>query len=297
MGTRLGNFKSKLRYLIGYSFSRKGVAMFPDKISYYNAFKNHAVLMEAYGTVLKNALNTPDIFCRNKFVESHVYKKLRSLRKIYLVEIAALYDPDNNILRSTLNKLVEDIDKFLSNLFYFPTITLKGIILTIIAAIAVIYQLRDILLPIAAGSKSIFLFLGVYLGAYLGVNLVLFLGLALFSFIDKRLLFIIPEYKLQGHFDKWKKMWKAFLGNNIEGTIYEKENKLFDSLKMRKNIEPGVDILLLYIIIFVALVILEVLLGVLGSFLTFNQFIFTFYLLFLLSPIPVFLFMAKRKAK
>jgi len=106
---KLDNFKSKVRYLIKRLFPRKVASKFPDKIDYDMVFKNHATLMRGYGTVLKKDAKTFDIFIfRTVFVQSHIYKKLRSLRTIYLIEIATLYDMDNNTVRSNLYRLVED---------------------------------------------------------------------------------------------------------------------------------------------------------------------------------------------
>lgn len=229
MGTKLDNFKST------------------DEIDYDTVFKNHAVLMGAYRAVLKIG--------RNKFVESHIYKKLRLLRKIYLVEIATLPDYRH---RSTLNELVENTDKFQSDLSYYPDITSKGvisIIVPILTAIAIICSwLREIWSPeVAEGvAEGVGVGVGTYLLLFsLGFYLELFLSLALVSFIDKRLLFIFPGYKLfpedklQGRSDKEKKRWKSFLWKEIKGTIYEKEDILFKSLKARKNVEQDVDIVLL----------------------------------------------------
>ena len=289
MGTRLDNFKSEVKDLIEYLFSRKGASKFPDKIDHDMVFKNHAVLMEAYGTVLKKDSKIFDMFFRSLFVESHICKKLRSLRKIYLVEIATLYDKDNNNIRLTLNSLVEDIDKFSGCLFYFPTITIKTIISVIpiiAAAIAVVSHIPGFF----PGSWSY----GVNSGSYimllsaLGLTVLVYLGFAALSFIDKRLLFIFLEDKPQKYFGKWKKRWKAFFGKNIEGTIYEKENKLFTSLRMRKELESPVDIYLFVAIILVLVTILVTL-----SILTPNQFAYSFWLL--IMPITFF-FVARRKA-
>ena len=138
-------------------FPRKGVSKFPDKIDYDTVFKNHAALMRGYGTVLKKDAKikdakTFDMFIfRTAFVQSHIYKKLKSLRTIYLVEIAILYDVDNNAVRSTLNGLVEDIDKLSGCLFYFPAITIKTIILSIpiiVSAATVAYPIWDFFLEL-----------------------------------------------------------------------------------------------------------------------------------------------------
>lgn len=285
MGTRLDNFKSK------FAFSRKGIDRFSDEINYDNVFKNQAVLMKAYGTVLKNSLHISDIFCRNKFVESHIYKKLRLLRNIYLVEIAALYGSDNNALRSTLKKSVEDIDTLQSNLFYFPIITAKGVFYIITSIIVVIVAAYPALSTVQVNWVTIYRWL-VALGLY--SELVLFS--ATFSFIDKRLLFIFPEYKPQGLFDKCKKRLKAFLGKNIEGTVYEKENKLFNSLKMIKVEEPFVDAILLSTIILVVPMGIS-LFGVEIGLLTYNQLVLIFLILPSLSLILTIFLRAKRKAK
>lgn len=290
MGTRLDNFKSEVKDLIEYLFSRKGASKFPDKIDHDMVFKNHAVLMEAYGTVLKKDSKIFDMFFRSLFVESHICKKLRSLRKIYLVEIATLYDKDNNNnnIRSTLNSLVEDIDKFSGCLFYFPTITIKTIISVIpiiAAAIAVVSHIPGFF----PGSWSH----GVNSGAYimllsaLGLTFLVYLGFAALSFIDKRLLFIFLEEKPQKYFGTWKKRRKAFFGKNIEGTIYEKEDKLFTSLRMRKEPESPVDIYLFMAIILVLVNILVTL-----STLTPNQFAYSFWLLIM----PFFFVAVRRKA-
>jgi len=252
MGTRIGNLKSKMRRPIEHLFSRKGVLKFPSEIGYDTVFKNHAVLMNAYGTVLKRDSQTFDWFFRSGFIESHIYKKLRLLKKIYLVEIAALYNSDNNTARRlTLNKLVEDIDKFSGCLFYFPTISWREILLyiipTIAAATAVVYHLRG-LFPDSWSP-------GVNMSAYLtiitalGLTFLVYLVFAAVSFIDKRRFFIFPEYKALRFFDRLKKRYEAFSGGNIEGTIYEKENKLFGSLRMVKEPESPVDIYLFITII------------------------------------------------
>jgi hypothetical protein len=192
------------------------------EIDYYRGFKNHVTLMEGYKSVLKNSISTTDRFCRTKFVESHIYKKLKIIRKIYSVEIATL--PDSDTHRQTLNNLVENIDKFQRDLSY-----------------------SKIWSPINAEA----VLLGIFLLSLLVFYCAYCFVLAVFSFVDKRLLFIFPEYKLfpddkrQRGSDKWKKRWKAFSGKEIEGTIYEKENELFKSLKMIKIAEQDVDIALI----------------------------------------------------
>ena len=244
-----------------------------------------------------------------QFVESYIYKKLRSLRKLYLVEIGVIYDLDNNnTLKSTLNKLVEDIDKFKSNLFYFPTISLKGLISALIliipTAIAVITLLQEnelLGVPENAEIYGLLIFFGVYLE--------FFLVSVCYSLIYKRLLFIFPRYKFQGRFDKWKKMWNAYLGEKIEGTIYEKENKLFNSLKMKKISEGPLEISLFACIFVVALFILEGIAELWGiSELRFIREYFNFYnfpnkhqlLIFMFAFLYIsifFLEIIKRKAK
>ena len=286
---KFDNFKSKVRDLIKRLFPRKGVSKFPDKIDYDAVFKNHATLMRGYGTVLKKDAKTFDMFIfRTVFVQSHIYKKLKSLRTIYIVEIATLYDMDNNAVRSTLNGLVEDIDKLSDCLFYFPAITIKTIIVSIpilASAAAVAYPIWDFFLELWNQ--------GIHNAAYLkflsalGLTFLMYLGVAALSFIDKRLLFIFPEDNPQGHFDKWKKWCKAFLGKSTGGTIYKKENKLFASLRMGKKIESPVD---LFIFMAIALVVLYILVTL--SILTPNQFEHSCYLL---TVSIIFLLVARRK--
>jgi hypothetical protein len=234
------------------------VSKFPDKIDYDMVFKNHAALMRGYGTVLKKDAKTFDMFIfRTVFVQSHIYKKLKSLRTIYIVEIATLYDMDNNAVRSTLNRLVEDIDKLSDCLFYFPAITIKTIILSlpiIVSAATVAYTMWDFFLELwnqGINNAAYLKFLSA-----LGVTFLMYLGFAALSFIDKRLFFIFPEDNPQGHFDKWKKWCKAFLGKSTGGTIYKKENKLFASLRMRKELELPVDVFIFMCIVLVVLYIL-----------------------------------------
>lgn len=282
---KLGNFKSEVRDLIKRLFPRKGVSKFPDKIDYDMVFKNHAALMRGYGTVLKKDAKTFDMFFRTVFVQSHIYKKLRSLRTIYIAEIATLYDTDNNAVRSTLNKLVEDIDKLSGCLFYFPAITIKTIILSIPIIAPVAYIIWDFF----SGSWNQGMDNVAYLKFLiaLGVAFLMYLGFAALSFIDKRLLFIFPEDNSQGHFDKWKKRCKAFLGKSTEGTIYGKENKLFNSLMMKKEFESPVDVSIFTSIVLVLLCIL-----VTRSIITPNQLGYLFWLL--IMPIACF-FVARRK--
>lgn len=260
MGTRLDNLKSKVRQVLDYFSPGKRVLKFPSGIDYDRTFKNHAVLMNAYGTVLKRDSKTFDTLFRSLFIESHIYKKLRLLKKIYLVEIAILYNPDNNTTRSKLNELIEDINKLSSSLFCFPTIGWREIFYilpTFAAAIAVVYHLWG-LFPESWSQ-------GVDMSAYLtiitalGLTFLVYLGLVALSFVEKRRFFVFPEYKAIMLFDRLQKRWNAFLGRNNEGTIYEKENKLFDSLRRGKETEFPVDIVLIMVIILCALEVLVML--------------------------------------
>ncbi len=290
MGTRLDTLQSKIRPLVEYFLPRKGMLKFPAEINYDAVLKNHKILMNAYGTVLKRDSKTFDTFFRSLFIESHIYKKLRSLKKIYLVEIAILYKPANNTTRSKLNKLVKDIDKFSGCLFYFPSIGWREILLYILptfaAAIAVVYHLRG-LFPESWGP-------GMDISAYLtiltalGLTFLIYLGFVALSFVEKRRFFVFPEYKAIRFFDRLQKRWKAFLGRNREGTIYEKENKLFDSLRMGKEPESPIDI---YLFMAIAIIILSILAA--QSIITYLQYALSFWLVVL----PFTLFLAlKRKA-
>lgn len=197
MWTRLDNLKSEVRHLVEYFLPRKGMLTFPAEINYDDVFKNHEVLMNAYGMVLKRYSKTFDTFFRSLFIESHLYKKLWSLKKIYLVEIAILYNSDNNTTRSKLNRLVDDIDKFSGCLSYFPTISWREILLYILptfaAATAVVYPLRG-LFPESWIQ-------GMDMGAYLtlltalGLTLLVYLGFVALSFVGKCRFFVFPEYK------------------------------------------------------------------------------------------------------
>lgn len=290
MGTRLDNLKSKVRQVLDYFSPRKRVLKFPSGIDYDKTFKNHAVLMNAYGTVLKRDSKTFDTFFRSLFIESHIYKKLRLLKKIYLVEIAILYNPDNNTTRLKLNELIEDIDKLSSSLFHFPTIGWREILFYILptfaAATAVIYHLRG-LFPESWSQ-------GVDMSAYLtiitalGLTFLVYLVFVALSFVEKRRFFVFPEYKAVRFFDRLQKRWKAFLGRNNGGTIYEKENKLFDSLRMGKEPESPIDI---YLFMAIAIIILSILVA--QSIITDLQYALSFWLVIL----PFTLFLAlKRKA-
>lgn len=254
MGTRLDNFKSR------FSFSGKERISFPDEINYGTVFEKHDSLMKGYKSVLKNSISTGDSFCI-KFVESHIYKKLKMLRKIYSVEIATFHD--SNTHRKTLNDIVENIDRFQRDLSYFPNITFKGVIsilVPILTAIAVICSLREIWSPIVAAPVVLWIFLLPLLTFYCAF----FFLLAVFSFVKKRLLFISLEYKRfsagepQKGSDKRKKRWNAFSGKKIEGTIYAKEDELFNSLKMIKIPEQGVDIVLIQFCIMFIMFIMTV---------------------------------------
>jgi hypothetical protein len=243
MGARLNNLKSKVKDLIKY----RRVSKFPAEIDYDTVLKNHAVLINAYGVVLKNDMRTLKLFFRSPFIESHIYKKLRLLREIYLAEVAALYNTDKAIIKSTLIDFVEDIDRFLGTLFNF---SLEKILLSSIPIIATIIYILSTLRDFFLGSWS----LGLRFEEYLllirivGLFFLIYLGFATLSFIDKRLFFIFTDNKAQGYFDLWKKRLKAFLGINIKGTIYEKETKLFRSLGIAKEPETPIDIILFFIL-------------------------------------------------
>jgi hypothetical protein len=227
------------------------------------------------------------------------------LRNIYLVEIAALYGSDNNALRSTLKKSVEDIDTLQSNLFNFPIITAKGIFYIITTIAVVILAAYPALSAVSVAVEDLG-YISLWLLA-LGFYFELFLVLAFFSFIDKRLLFIFPEYKPQGLFDKCKKRWKAFLGEHMGGTVYEKEKKTFNSFNLINKMEPLVDCLFLIIIILVApylligLLLLWAELGLLTCDLVLYNapplLLLLDILFFLFSPILVVSLRVKRKAK
>jgi hypothetical protein len=117
------------------------------EIDYDEVLKNHATLMNAYGSVIMRVSKAPEeIFHRRLFVESHIYKQLQSLKKIYLTEIAILQSTDNTSAKSAFNKFVEDIDTLLNSLFHFPDITWKGILSILVPFLAVAYYLREFLL-------------------------------------------------------------------------------------------------------------------------------------------------------
>jgi hypothetical protein len=219
----------------------------PDELNYGTVFEKHDSLMKGYKSVLKNSISARDSFCI-MFVESHIYKKLKMLRKIYSVEIATFHD--SNTHRKTLNDLVEHIDKFQRDLSYFPNITFKGvlsIIVPILTAIAVICSQPKIWSQIVAAPVGWWILFLLLLTYYC----VLFFVWAVFSFVAKRRLFISLDYKgflwdkSQKGSDKRKTRWNAFSEKESEGTIYDKENKLFKSLNMRKIPEQGVDIYLI----------------------------------------------------
>ncbi len=121
----------------------------------------------------------------------------------------------------------------------------------------------------------------------LGITFLMYLGVAALSFIDKRSLFMYPEDKPRIHIE-WRNRWKAFLGKNIEGTIYEKENKLFKSIGYFKEPESPVDLFL-----FLALIITVIDILITQSVFIINQLSYLFWLI--LISLTIFI-MAKRKA-
>ena len=76
------------------------------------------------------------------------------------------------------------------------------------------------------------------------------------SFIDKRRFFLFPEYDALKFRDRMKKRMEAFFGSKIEYTIYEKENKLYQSLGVGKVTEAPVD-LLIFVLLIIPTVFLE----------------------------------------
>ena len=153
------------------------------------------------------------------------------------------------------------MDKISSSLFYFPTIGWKEILLyilpTIAAVTAVLYHLRGLFPESWSHGVNMSAYLTI-LGA-LGLTFLVYLGFVALSFVEKRRFFVYPEYDAIRLFDRLKKRWKAFLGRNNEGTIYEKENKLFDSLGIGKEPEFPVDIAIIVAIILCALEVLVIL--------------------------------------
>ena len=224
----------------------------PGEVDYGEVLKNHGALMNAYGTVLKRVSKTPEqIFYRSLFVESHIYKQLQSLKKIYLTEITILQNTDNTSAKSTLNKFVEDIDTLLNSLFHFPAITWKEILSILVPVLAVAYYLRDFLSGLWPQNVNTSLYhtmitaVGMVVSIIIGLYL---LSLAL-SFVDKRRFFLFPEYDALEFRDRMKKRSEVFLGSKIERTIYEKENKLYQSLGVRKEPEFPIDLLIFVLLI------------------------------------------------
>jgi hypothetical protein len=307
MGTRRGNFKSKLIHLVEYFLPRKPVPKFSEdveEIDYEAVFKHHASLMNSYRAVLKRDAWEFNWFFRTWFIESHIYKKLRSLRKIYLVELAALDNGDNPSIRSRLNSLVEDTDKFSGSLFHFsPAKTVLSIITIMVSIIGPILKLLLLLLP---EPPDILMVLRGFLDL-LDFILYPILVLIMLSFIDKRRLFIFYEDAALGFFDRLKMRLKAFLERDREGAIYEKENLLFHSLRMRKKAELPIDLLFTPIIILIIVTVIDSLLFlflaaifITISLITSSQHPYFFLLILLMTLIPSFLawFLAlRRKAK
>jgi hypothetical protein len=290
MGTRRGNFKSKLIHLVEYFLPRKPVPKFSEdveEIDYEAVFKHHASLMNSYRAVLKRDAWEFNWFFRTWFIESHIYKKLRSLRKIYLVELAALDNGDNPSIRSRLNSLVEDTDKFSGSLFHFsPAKTVLSIITIMVSIIGPILKLLLLLLP---EPPDILMVLRGFLD--------------LLDFILYPILVLI----MLSFFDRLKMRLKAFLERDREGAIYEKENLLFHSLRMRKKAELPIDLLFTPIIILIIVTVIDSLLFlflaaifITISLITSSQHPYFFLLILLMTLIPSFLawFLAlRRKAK
>ena len=232
------------------------------KIDYDEVLKNHGALMNAYGTVRKRVLKTPvQIFYRSLFVESHIYKQLQSLKKIYLTEIAILQNTDNTSAKSALNKFVEDIDTLLNSLFHFPAITWKEILSILVPVLAVAYYLRDFLSGLWPQNANTSLYHAMITAVGMVVLIIIglyLLNLAL-SFVDKRRFFLFPQYDALKIRDRMKKRSEAFFGSKTERTIYEKENKLYQSLEVRKEPEFPVDLCIFVILIgCIATVFLEI---------------------------------------
>ena len=262
------------------------------KIDYDEVLKNHGALMNAYGSVRKRVSKTPEqIFYRSLFVESHIYKQLQSLKKIYLTEIAILNNTDNNSTKSALNKIVEDIEKFSKSLFHFPIITWKTIlplIPVLVAVLVAVYQFQPFFFKISSQSVS----MGVYRVFLIAFGLTaLIMALVEFvivflSFIDKRRFFLYPEYEAIELRDRMKKRSEAFLGSKIKSTIYDKETKLYRSLGMVfKDAEQPVDIIIL--IIFAAFFFWIIPVGV-------NIYLFAY--LFWLLILPLTLILVRRRS-
>ena len=221
------------------------------KIDYDEVLKNHGPLMNAYGSVRKRVSKTPEqMFYRSLFVESHIYKQLQSLKKIYLTEIAILQNTDNTSAKSALNKFVEDIDTLLNSLFHFPAITWKGFLSIIVSALAVAHYLRYLLSGLWPQNVNTNLYHTMITVVGMGVSIIIglyLLNLAL-SFVDKRRFFLFPEYDALKFRDRMKKRLETFFGSKIERTIYEKENNLYQSVGVRKELELPIDLLIFLIL-------------------------------------------------
>ena len=150
-----------------------------------------------------------------------------------------------------MNKFVEDIDTLLNSLFHFPAITWKGILSILVPVLAVAYYLRDFLSSLWPQNVNTSLYYTMITAVGMVVSIIIglyLLNLAL-SFVDKRRFFLFPEYDALKFRDRMKKRLEAFLGSKIERTIYEKENKLYQSLGVRKEPEFPIDVLLFVILI------------------------------------------------
>jgi len=234
----------------------------PGEVDYDEILKNHGALMNAYGSVRKRVSKTPEqMFYRSLFVESHIYKQLQSLKKIYLTEIAILQNTDNTSAKSALNRFVEDIDALLNSLFHFPAITWKEILSILVPVLAVAYYLQDFLSSFWAQNvnPSLYHAMITVVGMMISIIIGLYLLSAALSFVDKRRFFLFPEYDALKFRDRMKKRLETFFGSKIERTIYEKENKLYQSLGVRKEPELPIDLLIFVILIgCIATVFLEI---------------------------------------
>lgn len=255
-----------------------------NEIHYETIFKNHENLIEAYGNVLKYDLQKIEmkLLFRSYFVQSHIYKMLKLLKKIYLTEMASCYSSDNyHYISLNLNKFIHDIDKLSENLFYFSYLKIFMTSIPVIAAVLGILSQTidypDILWNQMMESYSFLMLLQSFILVFL-----LYLVVAAISFIDKRRIFIYPENKPRNYFDLWKMRYNAFVGKNKTETVYLKENILFKSLGMEKKPELEIDIFLL--IIFVIFL--------LSLFKTFNSTLFS--LAYLIGAILLIFFMKKR---
>jgi hypothetical protein len=274
MGTRLGTLGFKVKCLAEFFRPKKRVQKVPadaEEIDYEAVFKNHSELMAAYKRVLKKDWAQSDDWfwflrrLRRFFVESHIYKKLRSLRKIYVVEIAALsgkYDPS---VKSNLDYSVENIDRFSGTLFHFPPVKTFISSSITIGLFSILLKhfgeefggfLSNMLKLVPARFFMIAFYLDI---AELLSPIVVLIALL---FIDKRRLF-------------------------MKGWIYDKENKLFQSLNVAKGPETPIDIFLFTAIIILPLLItLSIVLSIKGAHYAYA---------FLLLLIPLFLWL-RRKA-